>query len=546
MQSASCKSLLFNISARDKLAEGVNILANAVKVTLGPKGQNVVIERPGMIPHLTKDGVSVAKAINLRDQFRNLGVQMVKEAASRTADIAGDGTTTATVLAQAIFTEGLKMIAAGYSATEIQQGVEFATELVIEKLREMAQPISGISDIIQVGTISANGDHDIGTMLADAMTQVGNDGIITVEEAKGFKTTLDVVKGLQLDRGYLSPYFISDQEKMAVILENPVILIINKKLSSLQEILPLLEKINRAKRSLFIIADDIDGDALHGLVVNKMKGSLSVCAIRAPEFGEARVNALDDLGILFGCKPLAILEKDDVQHLSIDQLGGCKKIISTKNRTIFIGTQGADENRVKRQRDVMKLLDDPTLDDVDKDALSRRIARLASGVAVLHVGAPTEIELRERKDRVEDALNATQAAVEEGVLPGGGIALVRASNSIKKKKNNHFSEDFRVGMEIVRSACSAPLKQIVTNAGASSEVIVQKAMRLKYNNGYDATTGKWIDMFDAGIIDPLKVVRSALENASSTSRMLLSVGCAIVEDTEQTNSNSNESGLIFS
>ena len=545
MQPPVFKSLLFDEIARDKLAEGVNTLANAVKVTLGPKGQNVVIERPGMIPHLTKDGVSVAKAINLRDQFSNLGVQMVKEAASRTADIAGDGTTTATVLAQAIFIEGLKAISAGYSVTEIQHGIEFATKLVIENLKEMAQPISGISDIVQVGTISANGDNDIGMMLADAMTQVGNDGIITVEEAKGFKTTLDVVKGLQLDRGFLSPYFITDQEKMAVILEDPVILLINKKLSSLQEILPLLEKTNRAQRALFIIAEDIEGDALHGLVVNKMKGTLNVCAIKAPEFGEARVNALADLGVLFDCEPLAILEKDDINNLSIDKLGGCKKIISTKNHTIFVGTQGAEENRIRRQKNVTDLLDDPTLDDIDRQAISRRLGRLASGVAVLHVGAPTEVELRERKDRVEDALNATQAAVEEGIVPGGGIALVRASSNIKRQKTRQFSEDFKVGMEIIKTACAAPLKQIVTNAGTSSEVVVQKALRLKYNNGYDAVTGKWIDMFEAGIIDPLKVVRSALENASSTSRMLLSVGCAVVDD-NNISSPSRESGLIFS
>jgi len=547
MQTSIFTSLLFNDEARDQLAKGVNLLADAVKTTMGPKGQNVVIERPGMIPHLTKDGVSVARAINLRDQFQNLGVQMVKEAASRTSDVAGDGTTTATVLAQAIFNEGLKMIAAGYSPTGIQQGIEEATQLVIQELKSMAQPISGISDIVQVGMISANGDRSIGEMLAEAMTQIGSDGIITVEEARGFKTTLEIVEGLELERGFLSPYFVTDQDKMAAVLEDPVILMVNKSLTSLQEILPLLEQVSRSQRSLFIIADEIEGDALHGLVINRMKGTLNVCAIKAPEFGVARVNALDDLGVIFGGAPIVSLGENELKKLSIDTLGSCKKIISTKHRTVFVDPAGCETARSQRMDDLKQLMDDPTLDDLDRQALSRRTSRLASGVAVLRVGGATEVELQERKDRVEDALSATQAAVEEGIVPGGGLALVKASNCIKNAaKTKQYDDDFKVGMEIIRKACFVPLRQIVINAGVSSDVVVQKASRLKYNSGYDAATGKWTDMFEAGIIDPLKVVRSALENASSTSKMLLSVGCTVIVDKDDGNPDGSQTGLIFS
>ena len=544
MDQGTFKSLVFNDDARDQLIKGVNCLADAVKITMGPKGQNVVIERPGQLPHLTKDGVSVAKSINLRDKFQNLGVQMVKEAASKTAEMAGDGTTTATVLAQAIFSEGLKMIAAGYSSTEIQRGIEYASGLVIEGLKTNAEPVSDMSDIVKVGTISANGDDEVGKMLGNAMKKVGKEGIITVEEGKGFKTTLDIVEGLEIDRGFLSPYFITNQEKMAAILENPVILLINKKLTSLQEILPLLEKVNRLQRSLFIIADDIEGDALHGLVLNRMKGTLNVCAIKAPEFGENRVNVLNDLGVLFDCEPLTGLENNKLNEISLDELGKCKKIISTKYKTVFVDTGGTKDACSTRQNDIRELLSDPTLDEIERQELSRRMERLASGVAVLHVGAVTEVELHERKDRVEDALHATQAALEEGVVPGGGIALVRAAECIKRSNDRQFSEDFRVGMKIVQTACHVPLRQIVINAGINDEIVVQKTLKLKYNKGYDAASGKWEDMFEAGIIDPLKVVRSALENATSVARMLLSVGCAIVDDENQTQS--EQSGLIFS
>ena len=545
MHDTSFKNILFDDEARSQLVDGVNTLANAVKITMGPRGQNVAIERPNMPPHLTKDGVSVAKSINLREKFRNLGSQMIKEAASRTAEVAGDGTTTATVLAQSIFTEGLKMIAAGYSSTEIQKGIRYAVTCVIDELKTMSIPISNMEEIIQVGTISANGDESIGKMLADAMSHVGNDGVITVEEAKGFKTTLDIVEGLELDRGFLSPYFITDQDKMAAILDSPQVLLINKKITSLNEILPILEQVSRTQQSLLIIADDVDGDALHGLVINKLKGTLNVCAIRAPEFGEARVNALGDLGLLFGCEPLTALTNEKLDVIKLESLGKCKKIISYKHRTIFVGGTGDEEKIKSRLSDLKNLLNDPTLDQPDHAAIARRIQRLSGAIAVLRVGAATEIELRERKDRVEDALNATQAAIEEGIVAGGGMALVKAARCLKKKHPRNLSNDFVVGIEIVRNACFAPLRQIVINTGESAEIVVQKASKIRYNNyGYNAASAEWVDMFDEGIIDPLKVVRSALENASSTARMLLSVGCTIVEDDAE--SGDAETGLIFS
>mgnify|MGYP001483323017 CR=1 FL=1 len=544
MDFSSNKVLLFDEDARAQLQDGVNVLANAVKTTLGPRGQNVVIECPGSPPHLTKDGVSVAKSINLRDRFMNLGVQMVKEAASRTAEVAGDGTTTATVLSQAIFNEGLRMIAAGYSSSQIQKGIEFASECVIEELKEMAVPVTDQGEIIQVGTISANGDKSIGELLAKAMASVGKDGVITVEEAKGFQTTLDVVEGLEVDRGFLSPYFITNQDKMAAVLDDPVVLLINKKLNSLQEILPVLEKVNRASRQLMIIAADIEGEALQGLVLNKMKGTLGVCAIRAPEFGEARVNAFSDLGIIFGCEPVLASGDSDLKDISLDDLGKCKKIVSSKYKTVFIGTAGNNQEIERRLGNVRDMLNDPGLDDPDRESIKRRIRRLSCGVAVLRVGAATELELRERKDRVDDALNATQAAAEEGILPGGGVALVRASVSLKKKIKPLPNDGFRAGAEIIYNACSAPLKQIVTNSGGTPEIIVQKAKKAKYNSGYNAANGTWVNMFDAGIIDPLKVVRCALENASSVSRMLISVGCSITHD--ELHANPEGSGLVFS
>lgn len=527
------KDLLFGTAAREKILEGVDTLANAVKVTMGPRGQNVVIERPLKSPHLTKDGVTVAKAVNLRGRFQNLGVQMIKEAAARTAEVAGDGTTTATVLSQALYSEGLKMIAAGYSATELQRGISIGTELVINSLKSSAVNVTSDDEIIQVGTISANGDGEVATLLCRAMNEVGRDGTITVEEAKGFDTTLDVVEGMELDRGFMSPYFINDQSKMAAVLESPYVLLINKKLSTLKDLLPVLEQVHQSSRPLLIIADDIEGDAMQGLVVNCLKGSLSVCAIRAPEFGSSRVAALNDLGIMLGCEVLsAASTDDDLKNLTVDDLGMCKKIVVTKSSTTFIDSAGAEHDVANRVSEIRGLLEDPTLSEQEAESLSRRLRRLVGGVAVLRVGAATEVALREKKDRVEDALCATQAAVEEGILPGGGVALVRASKSLDKIKITNEVDGVAVGVDVVRRACSYPLRQIVENAGGSPEVVFEKVNRLKGNKGFDAYTLEFVDMLDSGIIDPLKVVRSALENASSVACSLLSVGCAMVEDGE--------------
>ena len=534
MNNETKKDILFGPEAREKILQGVDVLTNAVKVTMGPRGQNVVIERSGQAPHLTKDGVTVAQAVNLKGKFENLGVQMIKEAASRTAEVAGDGTTTATVLSQALYSEGLKMIAAGYSATELQRGINVGTQLVIDSLRSASVPISSDEEIVQVGTISANGDREVAELLCKAMNEVGRDGTIAVEEAKGFDTTLDVVEGMEIDRGYMSPYFINDQSKMAAVLENPYILLINKKLLSIKDLLPVLEQVHQASRPLLIVADDIDGDAMQGLVVNKLKGTLNVCTIRAPEFGESRVSALDDLGVMLNCTPLTAASTDeDLRGITVDDLGTCKRVVVHKASTTFIDCDGLEKDISDRVLSIRRSLDDPTISDQVAQVLLRRLHRLSGGVAVLRVGAATEIALREKKDRVEDALCATQAAVEEGIVPGGGVALVRASKILDKARAGKDVDGIAVGIEIVKRACAYPLRQIVENAGGSSEVIFEKVNRLKGNKGFNAYSLEFVDMIDSGIIDPLKVVRSALENASSVACSLLSVGCAMVDDTDE-------------
>ena len=531
MNNEPTKEILFGPEAREKILQGVDTLTNAVKVTMGPRGQNVVIERSGQAPHLTKDGVTVAQAVNLRGKFENLGVQMIKEAAARTAEVAGDGTTTATVLSQALYSEGLKMIAAGYSATELQRGINVGTQMVIDSLKHAAVPITSDEEIIQVGTISANGDEEVAKLLCQAMNEVGRDGTIAVEEAKGFDTTLDVVEGTEIDRGYMSPYFINDQAKMAATLENPCILLVNKKLLSIKDLLPVLEQVHQSSRPLLIVADDIDGDAMQGLVVNKLKGTLNVCAIRAPEFGEARVSALDDLGVMLGCEPLSSATTDeDIRGLSIDDLGTCKRVSVYKNSTTFIDCAGNEDEIAFRVDQIRSSLEDPGVSQQEMQVLLRRLRRMAGGVGVLRVGAATEIALREKKDRVEDALCATQAAVEEGIVPGGGVALVRASKILDKARLGKDVDGIAVGVEIVRRACAYPLRQIVENAGGSPEVIFEKVNRLKGNKGFNAYTLEFVDMIESGIIDPLKVVRTALENASSVACSLLSVGCAMVDD----------------
>jgi chaperonin GroEL len=526
--SETNKSLLFNVEARKEILAGVNLLADAVKVTMGPSGQNVVIERPGAPPVLTKDGVTVAKSINLRDQFKNLGAQMVKEAASRSAETAGDGTTTATVLTQAIFSEGLKLLAAGYSSAEIRAGMEWASRETIAHLREMAKTVTSTDEIVSVGTISANGDQSIGRMLADAMHAVGRDGIISIEEAKGFDTSLDVVEGLELDRGYISPYFVTNHNRSVCELENPFILLVNKTISNISDVVPLLEAIHRQNRPLLIVADEVDGDALKTMIVNHLKGVLKVCIIRPPEFGQSRVEAFEDLALVFGCRVISAAE--DMPTKS-DKLGTCKRVEVYRNRTIFVGVNTETPLVKERVESIRSQLQSPGLSREEQELSHRRLARLSGGIAVLRVGGSTELEMRERKDRVEDALHATQAAVEEGLLPGGGVALVRASDRIRARIPAEATRDFISGADVINRACRAPLMQIVQNSGKqSAEVVLNKVLELPSGQGYDARAGRFVDMMTSGIIDPLKVVRCALENSTSAAISLLSVGCAIVED----------------
>lgn len=530
IEESNFKDIIFEDVARKQLLKGVDTLANAVKVTMGPCGQNVVIEKANGPPHLTKDGVTVAKAINLRDKFLNLGAQILKEAASRTGDMAGDGTTTATVLAQSIYSEGLKMIAAGYQGAEILAGIKMGTDYVLEQLQDMAVPVKNEEDIINVGTISANGDRNIGELLAQAMGEVGKDGIITVEEAKGFKTDLNILEGFEIDRGFCSPYFVTHAEKNMANLENAYILLYNKKVETLNEILPVLEAVHESGRSLVIIADDYDNEVLHGLVLNRVKGNLHVAATRAPEFGEARVNAMEDLALVFGTKVFNQMNKDDLKHTGLEDLGRCRRVMLFKNKTIFIGTKGNAEDIQARCTEIKKNLHDSNLEFLDREVFARRHRRLVGGVAVLRVGAATETELRETRDRVDDALHATQAAVQEGILPGGGAALAKASMRLDKHLRNYKVDGLRVGAEIVRNAVRTPLTQIIKNAGGSAEIILEKTLKGRGNLGYNAASDQWVDLLEDGVIDPLKVVKAALENASSAARMLLSVGCAMVDD----------------
>ena len=521
------KIIVFDDEARKKLAEGVNILANAVKITMGPKGRNVVIERRGATPILTKDGVTVARVINLKDKFQNLGVQMIKESAARTADVAGDGTTTATVLAQAIYIEGLRLLAAHASPDELKRGIDLGTQVVIAALKEMAMPVKDQETIVQVGTISANGEKEIGILLAEAVAQVGREGVIAVEEAKGFKTSMTLVEGMQFDRGYLSPYFITNQEKMISELENPYVLITNRKITSLKEILPLLEKVLAANKSLLIIADEIEGDAMQALVVNKMKGILSVCGIKAPGFGEQRLELLDDLTVLLGGRTSSDAAGLKLEEMNITDLGTCRRVITTRTSTTFIGGGGGAEALALKIENLRLREQDPTITSDDRTFVRRRLSQLAGGVAILHVGGATEVELRERKDRVDDALNATKAAIQEGIVPGGGVALVRAAKSLQ---HLGVKGDIAHGVDVVRRACEAPLRQIVLNAGMSPDVVLERVKRAPRGHGYDALNDRYGDMLTAGIVDPVKVVRTALENAASVSSMMLTVGCVIVED----------------
>src|SRR6187549_908752 len=524
------KALRFSIEARAKLKRGVDQLADAVKLTLGPKGRNVVIDKKFGSPTITKDGVTVAKEIELSDPIENMGAQMVKEVATKTSDLAGDGTTTATVLAQAIYREGLKNVTAGANPMELKRGIDRAVEAIVEQLKTLSVPSAGKKEITQVGTISANNDKEIGTLIAEAMEKVGKDGVITVEEAKGLETTLETVDGMQFDRGYLSPYFVTDPDKMEVALEDGFVLIHDKKISSMKDLLPILEKVAQSGRPLLIIAEDVEGEALATLVVNKLRGTLKVAAVKAPGFGDRRKAMLEDLAILTGGTVISEEVGLQLEKATIRDLGRAKKVQISKENTTLIDGAGdtkAIEGRIKQ----IKAQIEETTSDYDKEKLQERVAKLAGGVAVIKVGASTEIEMKEKKARVEDALNATRAAVEEGIVAGGGVALLRASTSIDGVK---LEGDEKVGAMIVKRALEEPIRQIVENAGLEGSVIVEKVKAEKVvTRGFDAESLEFVDMIQAGIIDPTKVERVALENAASVASLLLTTEALITDLPEE-------------
>jgi chaperonin GroEL len=522
----AAKDLKFSTEARDKMVRGVNILANAVKVTLGPKGRNVVIEKSYGAPRITKDGVAVAKEIELEDKFENMGAQMVRAVASKTNDNAGDGTTTATLLAQAIVNEGVKLVAAGMNPMDLKRGIDLAVAEVVENLKKKAAKISSSAEIAQVGTISSNGEKSIGEMIAEAMKKVGNEGVITVEEAKTAETELEVVEGMQFDRGYLSPYFVTNAEKMMAVLEDPVILIHEKKLSNLQALLPILEAVVQAQRPLLIIAEDIEGEALATLVVNRLRGGLKVAAVKAPGFGDRRKAMLEDLAVLSGGQVIAEDLGIKLENVTLEMLGTAKKVEIAKENTTVINGAGKKSDIEGRIAQIKSQIEETT-SDYDKEKLQERLAKLAGGVAVIKVGGSTEIEVKERKDRVDDALNATRAAVEEGIVAGGGVALLRASSALTAKGVN---SDQQAGIGIVRRALQEPIRQIVQNSGAEGSVVVGKILESASDTyGYDAQSGEYGDMIKMGIIDPLKVVRSALQDAASVASLLITTEAMIAD-----------------
>jgi chaperonin GroEL len=525
------KEILFDVEAREKLKAGVDALANAVKVTLGPKGRNVVIEKKFGAPHVTKDGVSVAKEIELKDPVENMGAQMVKEVASKTADIAGDGTTTATVLAQAIITAGLKNVAAGANPMDLKRGIDKAVKVVVGELQKLSQEVGSDNDKIkQIATISANNDETIGALIADAMKVVGNDGVITVEEAKGTETEVKTVEGMQFDRGYLSPYFVTNTEKMVADLEHPYILIYDKKVSSMKELLPILEPVAQSGKPLLIIAEDVDGEALTTLVVNRIRGALKVAAVKAPGFGDRRKAMLEDIAILTGGQVISEERGLTLENATIEMLGTAEKVEIDKDNTTVIngaGNKGDIQARVAQIRAQMEA----STSDYDREKMQERLAKLAGGVAVLYVGAASEVEMKEKKDRVEDALAATRAAVEEGVIPGGGVAFIRGTSALENLEG--ANEDETTGIAIVRRAIEEPLRQIVANAGGEGAIIVQRVREGKADFGYNARTEKFENLLAAGVIDPTKVARIAVENAASIAAMLLTTECVIVDQPEE-------------
>jgi len=521
------KEVKFAQDARERMLHGVDILANAVRVTLGPKGRNVVLEKSFGAPRITKDGVTVAKEIELEDRFENMGAQMVREVASKTSDTAGDGTTTATLLAQAIVKEGAKSVAAGANPMDLKRGVELAVNAVIGELKSKAKKVTSSEEIAQVGTISANGDHDIGRIISEAMQKVGNDGVITVEEAKALETELEVVEGMQFDRGYISPYFITDADKMRVELESPYILINEKKLSNLQTILPLLEAVVQSGKPLLVIAEDVEGEALATLVVNKLRGGLKVAAVKAPGFGDRRKAMLQDIAVLTGGQVISEDLGIKLENVTLDMLGRAKKLVITKDDTTIVDGAGKKADIEARVSQIRQQIEDTT-SDYDREKLQERLAKLAGGVAVIKVGGATEIEVKEKKDRVDDALNATRAAVEEGILPGGGVALIRAQKSLDKL--DAANEDQKVGINIVRRALQAPARQIAENSGEDGAVVVGKIVdKGDYPFGFNAQTGEYGDLVKQGVIDPAKVVRTALQDAASIAGLLITTEAMVAE-----------------
>jgi chaperonin GroEL len=522
------KQIIYGEQSRQAILRGVNQLADAVKVTLGPKGRNVVLDKKFGSPTITKDGVTVAKEIELKDPLENMGAQMVREVASKTSDTAGDGTTTATVLAQAIYREGAKNVVAGANPMELKRGIEKTVEAVVEQIKKMSRPVSG-NMVAQVGTISANSDATIGKIIAEAMDKVGKDGVITVEEAKTLETSLDVVEGMQFDRGYLSPYFVTDAERMEVVLENPVILIHEKKISSMKDLLPVLEQVARLGRPLLIVAEDVEGEALATLVVNKLRGTLQAAAVKAPGFGDRRKAMLEDIAVLTGGRAITEDLGIKLENIKLEDLGKAKKVTIDKDNTTIVegaGTKNAIEGRVKQMRAQIE----DTTSDYDREKLQERLAKLVGGVAVIKVGAATETEMKEKKARVEDAMHATKAAVEEGIVPGGGVALLRAAKGLDGLK---LEGDQAVGLQIVRRALEEPMRWIAQNAGSEGSIVVSKVRDMKQDEGFNAATDNYEDLVKAGVIDPAKVVRNALQNASSIASLLLTTEALVSEIPEE-------------
>jgi chaperonin GroEL len=530
----SAKLVHYEIEARDALKKGVDKLANAVKVTLGPRGRNVVIEKSFGAPTVTKDGVTVAKEIELSDKVQNMGAQMVKEVASRTSDNAGDGTTTATVLAQAVLSEGLKNVTAGANPMDLKAGIEKAVNAIIEDLRKMSRDIDDRKEIAQIGTISANNDETIGNLIADAMEKVGKDGVITVEEAKGTETYLETVEGMQFDRGYLSPYFVTDSEKMVTEMEDPYILIFDKKISAMKDLLPILEKVVQNGNPLLIIAEDIEGEALATLVVNKLRGSLKIAAVKAPGFGDRRKAMLEDIAILTGGTVISEERGYKLENATLDFLGRASRVTIDKDDTTIVDGNGKEDDITARVNQLKSQIENTT-SDYDREKLQERLAKLSGGVAVLYIGAASEIEMKEKKARVEDALHATRAAVEEGIVPGGGVALLRAGVALDKLKGDNADEN--VGIQIIRKAIEAPLRTIANNAGVEGAIVVQKVLDGKGSFGYNARTEVYEDLIKAGVIDPTKVTRTALQNAASVSGLMLTTEAVISEKPSEDDGN---------